>query len=72
MINAEVVAVTIENDDNIGQGEASGVYYRQGGDPPCTVTQIEALRERIEAGLTRDSVQSCGARQNQSGVDRIN
>lgn len=39
-----------------GRGEAQGVYYRQ--DTPVTMlAQIEALRARIEAGITREELQ---------------
>lgn len=39
-----------------GRGEAQGVYYHQ--DTPVTMlAQIEALRARIEAGITREELQ---------------
>jgi L-alanine-DL-glutamate epimerase-like enolase superfamily enzyme len=41
---------------HVGRAEAQGVYYHK--DTPVTMlAQLEVLRERIEAGLTRDELQ---------------
>ena len=57
MVDAEVVTVRLEKGDQIGRGEASGVYYRKNDDAPGIVKQIEAVRARIEAGIDRHSLQ---------------
>jgi L-alanine-DL-glutamate epimerase-like enolase superfamily enzyme len=52
----EVVRVTLESEGRVGQGEAAGVYYRN--DTPRTIrTQLEAMRRRIENGLSRSTLQ---------------
>ena len=53
----EVVAVRLEKDGCVGQGEGAGVYYRN-DTPASMLKQLEELRPRIEAGLSRDSVQT--------------
>jgi len=58
MVDTEVVTVTLQRGGRRGRGEASGVYYRQGDDVPGVVKQIEAVRGRIEAGITREALQS--------------
>jgi L-alanine-DL-glutamate epimerase-like enolase superfamily enzyme len=41
---------------HVGRAEAQGVYYHK--DTPVTMqAQVEALRERIESGLTREALQ---------------
>ena len=57
MVQAEVVVVCLERAGHRGRGEASGVYYRPGDDVSGIVKQIEAVRARIEAGITRESLQ---------------
>lgn len=52
----DVLVVTLQKGDHVGKGEAAGVYYK-GDDPSRMLPQIEALRSRIEAGLSRDSLQ---------------
>jgi L-Ala-D/L-Glu epimerase len=52
-----VVRIGLAVDGLVGQGEAAGVYYKK--DTPASMTsQIEAVRGHIEAGITRDSLQS--------------
>ena len=41
----------------MGRGEGEGVYYR-GDTPQLALTLIESLRTRIEAGISRDSLQA--------------
>lgn len=57
IVDSEVVTVTLQRGDHRGRGEAAGVYYRAGDDIPGVVKQIEAVRARIEAGITRESLQ---------------
>lgn len=58
MVATEVVTVTLQRGGYRGRGEASGVYYRQGDDVQSVLKQIEAVRARIESGITRQSLQS--------------
>lgn len=52
----EVLVVSLESGGFVGQAEALGVYY--GGDDPASMErQLEAVRTRIEAGLSREAVQ---------------
>jgi L-Ala-D/L-Glu epimerase len=52
----EVLVVSLEKNGHVGRGEAAGVYYRN--DNPSTMSrQIELLRARIEAGISRDLLQ---------------
>jgi L-alanine-DL-glutamate epimerase-like enolase superfamily enzyme len=53
----DVLLVSLEKDGHVGRGEARGVYYRH-DDPASMIKQIESLRTRIEAGISRDRVQS--------------
>lgn len=57
MVDTEVITVILQRNGHRGRGEASGVYYRAGDDVPGVVRQIEAVRSRIEAGITRESLQ---------------
>ena len=52
----EAVVVALEADGLVGEGEGLGVYYKQ-DTPEKMLAQIEALRGRIEAGLTREQLQ---------------
>jgi len=52
----EAVVVSLRYGDLIGRGEGLGVYYRN-DTPTSMLAQIEALRPRIEAGLTRQELQ---------------
>lgn len=52
----EAVVVTLTDGHHVGRGEGLGVYYRN-DTPTAMLAQIEALRPRIEAGLTRDALQ---------------
>ncbi|WP_130617933.1 dipeptide epimerase [Dyella amyloliquefaciens] len=53
--DALIVELTDEH-GHVGCAEAQGVYYHK--DTPVTMlAEIEALRERIEAGLTREELQ---------------
>ncbi len=49
----DVVVVTLRDGDLAGHGEAAGVYYRH-ETPSSMTTQIEAVREPIEAGVNRE------------------
>jgi L-alanine-DL-glutamate epimerase-like enolase superfamily enzyme len=52
----EAVVVSLEADGMVGQGEGLGVYYKDDA-PEKMLAQIEALRERIEAGISREQLQ---------------
>lgn len=52
----EAVVVSLREGDLIGRGEGLGVYYKS-DTPTSMLAQIEALRPRIEAGLTREELQ---------------
>jgi L-alanine-DL-glutamate epimerase-like enolase superfamily enzyme len=53
----DVLVVSLGKDGHVGRGEAQGVYYRN--DNPASMTgQIESLRTTIEAGISRESLQS--------------
>jgi L-alanine-DL-glutamate epimerase-like enolase superfamily enzyme len=51
----EALVVTLHEGDRFGRGEALGVYYRN-DTPAAMQVQVEALRERIEGGLTRQEL----------------
>jgi len=52
----DVLLVNLEKDGRVGRGEAAGVYYRN--DTPASMDrQIGVLRKKIEAGVTRESLQ---------------
>lgn len=53
---ARVIVVTLMKDGEVGRGEAAGVYYRN-ETVSSLMEQIEALRPRIEAGLSLTSLQ---------------
>lgn len=50
-----VTVVTLRQDGHTGCGEAAGVYYL-GDRPENMLATLEAHRERIEAGLTREEL----------------
>jgi len=52
----DVLLVTLESDARVGRGEAAGVYYKN-DKPASMIRQLEALRPRIEAGLSREGLQ---------------
>jgi L-Ala-D/L-Glu epimerase len=54
---AELVLVVLEWNGHVGQGEAAGVYYK-GETAASMIRQIEAVRTQIEAGITRQALQS--------------
>jgi L-alanine-DL-glutamate epimerase-like enolase superfamily enzyme len=53
----EVLVVTLRQDDQVGRGEASGVDYLH-DDVPSMARQLEACREDIESGLSRQRIAS--------------
>ena len=53
----DVVVVTLREGEHEGRGEASGVYYL-GDDVPVIVEQLDAVREAIEAGISREALRS--------------
>lgn len=61
----DIVEVTLSDGVHVGRGEAAGVYFL-GDDPPEMMAMIEAVRGRIEDGITRaelrDLLPPCGAR----------
>jgi len=50
-----VTLVMLRQRDHVGRGEAAGVYYMHDAPADMAVT-LEAMRERIEAGLTREEL----------------
>lgn len=52
-----VVLVTLLDGTHSGRGEASGVYYL-GDDVPAMVAAIESVRGAVEAGITREALQT--------------
>src|ERR1700683_347897 len=52
---AEVLVVTLRDGDVFGRGEAGGVYYH-GETPQSMAAQIEAVRDRIESGVDRQTL----------------
>jgi L-alanine-DL-glutamate epimerase-like enolase superfamily enzyme len=52
----DVLLVSLEKDGHVGQGEATGIYYKN-DKPAGMLEKIESLRKTIEAGVSRDSVQ---------------
>jgi L-alanine-DL-glutamate epimerase-like enolase superfamily enzyme len=57
MTDSEVLVVEVEADGCVGKGEAAGVYYRQSDRPSDALYQIETVRERVEAGIDRQTLQ---------------
>lgn len=55
--NAEAVMVELVEDGHIGRGEGLGVYYL-GETGDGLLQQVEAVRAEIEAGVTRDELQT--------------
>jgi L-alanine-DL-glutamate epimerase-like enolase superfamily enzyme len=53
----DVVVATLRDGAHEGRGEASGVYYL-GDDVPVIVEQLEAAREAIEGGISREALRS--------------
>ena len=51
----EALVVSLHEGGRVGRGEALGVYYRD-DTPVSMLAQVEALRERIEAGVTRQQL----------------
>jgi L-alanine-DL-glutamate epimerase-like enolase superfamily enzyme len=54
----DALVVTLREGGCIGRGEAQGVYYKH-DNPPGMLDQIEALRDRIERGITRTELLDC-------------
>lgn len=54
--DSEVLVVCLQDGQRVGRGEALGVYYRH-DTPASMLKQIEALRERVELGVTREQLQ---------------
>jgi L-alanine-DL-glutamate epimerase-like enolase superfamily enzyme len=52
----DVVVVTLEDGEQRGRGEASGVYYL-GDNAQTMVASIEAVRPRVEQGIDRAALQ---------------
>ena len=53
----EVIRVEVRSNGMIGRGEAAGVYYR-GDSPASMLADIERVRPNIEAGSSREAVQT--------------
>jgi L-alanine-DL-glutamate epimerase-like enolase superfamily enzyme len=51
----EMLVVQLESEGQVGYGEALGVYYHQ-DTPPSMLQQVEALRDIIEGGVTRQQL----------------
>src|SRR5271155_2544866 len=54
---AEVVVVTLDDGGLLARGEGDGVYYR-GETPDSIVHDVESVRGTIEAGASREALQS--------------
>jgi L-Ala-D/L-Glu epimerase / N-acetyl-D-glutamate racemase len=54
---AEVIVVTLESGGCRGWGEAVGVYYRD-EDPRSMLRQVESVRASVEAGISRERLQT--------------
>ena len=54
----DALVVTLRDGGWIGRGEAQGVYYKH-DNPPEMLAQIEALRDRVEHGITRGELLDC-------------
>ena len=52
-----VVLVTLSDGEHAGRGEASGVYYLN-DDVPAMAAAIESVRGAVEAGITREQLQT--------------
>lgn len=55
-VDLNVVVVTLEHRTCVGRGEAAGVFYLD-DNVPAMVRRIEGVREAIEAGIDRMSLQ---------------
>ena len=55
--SADVVIVTLDDGDQRGRGEASGVYYL-GDDVAHMMTALDAVRGEIEAGPSREELRA--------------
>ncbi|WEK00981.1 MAG: dipeptide epimerase [Candidatus Sphingomonas phytovorans] len=51
----DALVVTISDGIHVGRGEAAGVYYLDDFPDRC-IQQLEEVRDKIEAGLTRDEL----------------
>jgi L-alanine-DL-glutamate epimerase-like enolase superfamily enzyme len=54
----DALVVTLRDGGCVGRGEAQGVYYKH-DNPPEMLAQVEALRDRIERGITRAELLDC-------------
>ena len=54
--NLEAVVVTLTKDGNVGRGEGDGVYYL-GETQQSMLQELEDVRSRVEAGITREELQ---------------
>ncbi|MBS0382442.1 MAG: dipeptide epimerase [Proteobacteria bacterium] len=54
----DALVVTLRDGSCVGRGEAQGVYYKH-DNPPEMLAQVEALRDRIERGITRTELLDC-------------
>ena len=55
--SVEVLVVRLEKDGRVGEAEGAGVYYKNDR-PASMLAQVESMRAIIEAGLSRERVQS--------------
>jgi L-Ala-D/L-Glu epimerase len=53
----DVLFVALEAEGHRGSGEGEGVYYRN-DTPASMLEQLEALRPRIESGISREEIQA--------------
>jgi L-alanine-DL-glutamate epimerase-like enolase superfamily enzyme len=54
-LDSPVTLATLRQRSHVGRGEAAGVYYMH-DHPDTMLATLETLRERIEAGLTREEL----------------
>ncbi len=55
--NIDALLVTLEQEGKVGRGEANGVYYKN-DKPVDMIKQVEALKTKVEAGISRESLRT--------------
>ena len=58
MVDSEVLTAEVEANGLVGRGESAGVYYHPGDNPHDNFKLLDALRQRVEAGLDRAALQT--------------
>jgi L-alanine-DL-glutamate epimerase-like enolase superfamily enzyme len=55
-LSAEALVVELEGDGFVGRGEAQGIYYLD-ETPASMLREVDAIADRLRAGLTREELQ---------------